>query len=91
LREFRFTLKGRARSYQKLYPEYFDMIPYPWGFWVPDLAKFMGDDAKTTYEHIGKFLAQVNVVGITDMHKIRMSHYLSPRQPLIGLPPYLQT
>jgi hypothetical protein len=53
LREFEFTLKGRARSYQKPYPEYFDMIPYPWGFWVPDLAKFMGDDAKTTYEHIG--------------------------------------
>jgi hypothetical protein len=32
----------------------------------------MGDDAKTTYEHIGQFLAQVNDVGITDMHKIRM-------------------
>jgi hypothetical protein len=32
----------------------------------------MGDDAKTTYEHIGQFLAQVNNVGITDVHKIRM-------------------
>jgi hypothetical protein len=53
LREFGFTPKGRARSYQKLYLKYFDMIPCPWGFWVPDLAKFMGDDAKTTYEHIG--------------------------------------
>jgi hypothetical protein len=72
LREFRFTPKGRARSYQKLYPEYFDMIPYPRGFRVPDLAKFMGDDAKTTYEHIGQFLAQVNDVGITDGHKIKM-------------------
>jgi hypothetical protein len=30
----------------------------------------MGDDAKTTYEHIVQFLAQVNDVGITDMHKI---------------------
>jgi hypothetical protein len=28
-------------------------IPYPWGFRVPDLTKFTGDDAKTTYEHIG--------------------------------------
>jgi hypothetical protein len=72
LREFRFTPKGQARSYQKLYPEYFDTIPYPWGFWVPDLAKFTGDDAKTTYEHIGQFIAQVNNVGITDMHKIKM-------------------
>jgi hypothetical protein len=48
------------------------MILYPWGFQVPDLAKFTGDDAKTTYEHIGQFLAQVNNVGITDMHNIRM-------------------
>jgi hypothetical protein len=70
--EFGFTPKGRARSYQKPYPEYFDAIPYPRGFRVPDLAKFMGDDAKTTYEHIGQFLAQVNDVGITDVHKIRM-------------------
>jgi hypothetical protein len=53
LREFRFTPKGRAMSYQKPYPEYIDTIPYPRGFWVPDLAKFTGDDAKTTYEHIG--------------------------------------
>jgi hypothetical protein len=53
LQEFGSTSKGRARSYQKPYPEYFDMIPYPRGFRVLDLAKFMGDDAKTTCEHIG--------------------------------------
>jgi hypothetical protein len=72
LREFGFTPQGRARLYQKPYPEYFDMIPYPWGFRVPGVAKFTGDDAKTTYEHIGQFLAHVNGVGITDVHKIRM-------------------
>jgi uncharacterized alkaline shock family protein YloU len=44
LREFGFTPKGRARSYQNPYPKYFDTIPYPQGFWVSDLAKFMGDD-----------------------------------------------
>jgi hypothetical protein len=64
--------RGQARSYQKPYPEYFDTIPYPWGFRVPDLAKFTGDDAKTTYDHVWQFLAQVNDVGITDIHKIRM-------------------
>jgi hypothetical protein len=53
LREFEFTLKGRARSYQKLYPENFDTIPYPRGFQILDLAKFTGDDGKTIYEHIG--------------------------------------
>jgi hypothetical protein len=67
-----FTPTGQARSYQKPYLEYFDMIPYPWGFRVLDLAGFMGDVAKTTYEHIGQFLTQVNDVGTTDMHKIRM-------------------
>jgi hypothetical protein len=72
LREFGFTPKGWDRSYQKPYPEYFDTIPYLRGFRVPDLAKFTSDDAKTTYEHIGQFLVQVNGVGITDVHKIRM-------------------
>jgi hypothetical protein len=72
LREFGYIPMGQARSHQKPYPEYFDTIPYPRGFWVPDLAKFTGDDAKTTYGHIGQFLAQVNDVGITDVHKIRM-------------------
>jgi hypothetical protein len=48
------------------------MIPYPRGFRVLDLAKLTSDDAKTTYEHIGQFLAQVKNVRITDMHKIRM-------------------
>ena len=57
LKEFGFTPKGWARSYQNLYPEYFDTIPYLWGFQVPDLPKFAGDDAKTMYEHIGQFLA----------------------------------
>jgi hypothetical protein len=71
--EFRFTPRGRARSYQKACPEYFDTIPYSWGFQVPDLAKFTRDDAKIMYEHIGQFLAQVNNVGVTDVHKIRMS------------------
>jgi hypothetical protein len=37
-REFGFTPKGQSRSYQKPYLEDFDTIPYPQGFWVPDLA-----------------------------------------------------
>jgi hypothetical protein len=53
LREFDFTPKGCARAYQKPYPEYYDTIPYPCGFRMPDFAKFNGDDSKATYEHIG--------------------------------------
>jgi hypothetical protein len=33
------------------------MIPYPSGFRVPDFTKFTGDDVRTTYEHVGQFLA----------------------------------
>jgi hypothetical protein len=72
LREFGSTLKGRARVYQKLYPEYFNTLPYPRGFRMPDFVKFNGDDAKMTYEHIGQFLAQINDVGITDAHRVRL-------------------
>jgi hypothetical protein len=32
LREFRFKPKCWARSYKKLFPEYYDTIPYPLGF-----------------------------------------------------------
>jgi hypothetical protein len=53
LRELWFSLKGRAKVYQKPYPEYFDSVPYPRGFRIPDFIKFTGDDARTTYEHIG--------------------------------------
>jgi hypothetical protein len=39
---------------------------------VLDFANFTSDNARTTYEHVGQFLAQINDVSITDMHKIRL-------------------
>jgi hypothetical protein len=39
---------------------------------MPYFAKFNGDDSKTTYEHIGQFLAQINDVGMTDVHRVRL-------------------
>jgi hypothetical protein len=72
LRRFGFTPKGHARVYQKSYPKYFDIVPYPQGFRVPDFAKFTRDDTMTMYEHIGQFLAQINDVGIIDVHKVRL-------------------
>jgi hypothetical protein len=67
-----FSPKGRARAYQKSYPEYFNSVSYPQGFRVPDFIKFIGDDSRTTYEHIGQYLAQVNEVGIHDTHWVRL-------------------
>jgi hypothetical protein len=72
LREFGLEPRGRAKTYQKPYPEFFDTVLFPREFRVPDFVKFIGEDSKTTYEHIGQFLAQVSDYGITDMHKIRL-------------------
>jgi hypothetical protein len=41
-------------------------------FRVPDFTRFTGDDARTTYEHVGQFLAQINDVGVNDIHKVRL-------------------
>jgi hypothetical protein len=79
LREFGFTPRGRVRVYQKPYPEYCDAVPYPRGFKVPDFARFIGDDTRTTYEHIGQFVAQINDVGITDVHKIILFSFITIR------------
>lgn len=40
LREFGLEPKGRARAYQKPYPDYFDSTLYPRGFKIPDFVKF---------------------------------------------------
>ncbi len=45
-------------TYQRLYPEHVDSVPYPQGFEVPNFTKFTGEDARTTMEHIGQFIDQ---------------------------------
>ena len=39
---------GRNRSYQRPYPDAFDLVPYPTGWRVPDFIKFSGDDNRST-------------------------------------------
>jgi hypothetical protein len=72
LREFEPEPRGRAKMYQKPYPNFFDTVSYPRGFRVPKFVKFAGEESKSTYKHIGQFLAQVSDYGITDVHKIRL-------------------
>jgi hypothetical protein len=52
LREYELEPRGRVRAYQKPYPKYFDIVPYPWGFRVLNFIKFTVEDSKTTYEHV---------------------------------------
>jgi hypothetical protein len=72
LRELGFATRGRAKVYHKAYPEYFDTVPYPRGFWVPNFVKFTGDDSRMMYEHVGQYLVQINDVWINNVHRVRM-------------------
>jgi hypothetical protein len=57
LREsFDVELKGRGCVYEKLYPDYYDQLPYPRGYRVHEFAKFSGEDGKTTLEHVDQFI-----------------------------------
>jgi hypothetical protein len=59
LREsFSIEPKGRGCVYQKLYPDYYDQLPYPRGYRVPEFSKFIREDGKTILEHVGQFILQ---------------------------------
>jgi hypothetical protein len=55
---------------------------------VPDFAKFIGDDARTTYEHVGQLLAQINGIGITTCIKLGYLPYPYPVPLSIGSHPW---
>jgi hypothetical protein len=68
LREsFSIEPKGRGRVYQKLYPYYYDQLPYPRGYRVPEFSKFSWEDGKPTLEHVGQFILQCGEATANDM------------------------
>jgi hypothetical protein len=64
-------VRGKTRTYQKLYPIYFDSVQYP-GFRLPDFIKFNGEDKKSTFEHISQYLAQLGEVGSISELKVHL-------------------
>src|SRR6266542_4492741 len=62
--------KPGSRIYQKPYPKYFDYVPYPQGYKVPDFAKFNGIDSKSTWEHVSQYLAQLGEASSNDPLKV---------------------
>jgi hypothetical protein len=53
------SMVPRGQSYRKPYDSRFDHHPDPQGTRIPEFAKFLGDQGKSTREHIGQFLAQL--------------------------------
>jgi hypothetical protein len=63
---------GRGHVYQKPYPDYYDQLPYPRGYRVPEFSKFSGDDGKIILEHVGQFILQCGEASATDALKLRI-------------------
>nr|ABA92078.1 retrotransposon protein, putative, unclassified [Oryza sativa Japonica Group] len=56
--QFGLRPKDAGNLYRQPYPEWFERVPLPNRFKVPDFSKFSGQDSTSTYEHISRFLAQ---------------------------------
>ncbi len=69
---FGIKVRNRVRVYQKPYPDYYDNVPYPCGYIVPEFTKFNDEDSRTTWEHIGQFLAQCGEASNSDAFKLRL-------------------
>jgi hypothetical protein len=64
--------KGRGCVYQKPYPNYYDQLPYPRCYRVPEFAKFSAEDGEITLEHVGQFILQCGEASTNDALKLRM-------------------
>jgi hypothetical protein len=64
--------KCRGRVYQKAYLDYYDQLPYPRGYRVPEFSNFSEEDGKTTLDHVGQFILQCGEGSANDALKLRM-------------------
>jgi hypothetical protein len=73
LREsFSIESKGRGCVDQKPYPNYYDQLPYPRGYRVPEFSKFSGEDGKSTLEHVTQFILQCGKDSANDALKLKI-------------------
>jgi hypothetical protein len=64
--------KGRGHIYKKPYPDYYDQLPYPRAYRVPEFSKFSGEDGKTALEYVGQFILQCGEASANNMLKLIM-------------------
>jgi hypothetical protein len=55
-----------------LYLDYYDQLPYPRGYRVPEFSKFSGDNGKTILELVGQFILQCGEASANNVLKLRM-------------------
>nr|AAX92796.1 retrotransposon protein, putative, unclassified [Oryza sativa Japonica Group]ABA93349.1 retrotransposon protein, putative, unclassified [Oryza sativa Japonica Group] len=64
--------KETGNLYRQPYPEWFERVPLPNRFKVPNFSKFSGQDTTSTYEHISRFLAQCGEASAVDALMVRL-------------------
>nr|CAE02404.2 OSJNBa0024J22.8 [Oryza sativa Japonica Group]CAE05123.2 OSJNBa0023J03.18 [Oryza sativa Japonica Group] len=58
--------------YRQPYPEWFERVPLPNRYKVPNFSKFSGQDNISTYEHVSRFLAQCGEASAVDALRVRL-------------------
>jgi hypothetical protein len=56
----------------KTYHDYYDQLPCPRGYRVPEFSKFSGEDGKITLKHVGQFILQCSDASANDTLKFRI-------------------
>nr|AAL76190.1 Putative gag-pol polyprotein [Oryza sativa Japonica Group]AAP52444.1 retrotransposon protein, putative, unclassified [Oryza sativa Japonica Group] len=69
--QFGLKPKETGSLYRQPYPEWFERVPIPNRFKVPDFCKFSGQEGVSTYEHISRFLAQCGEASAVDALRVR--------------------
>jgi hypothetical protein len=64
--------KDRGCINQKPYPDYYDQLPYPRGYKVPEFSKLSREDDKTILEYVSQFILQCGKASANDTLKLRM-------------------
>nr|ABA94546.1 retrotransposon protein, putative, unclassified [Oryza sativa Japonica Group] len=70
--QFGLRPKETGSLYRQPYPEWFERVPLPNRFKIPDFSKFSGQEGVSTYEHISRYLAQCGEASAVDALRVRM-------------------
>jgi hypothetical protein len=68
--QFGLKPKDTGNLYRHPYPEWFERVPLPRRYKVPDFLKFSRQDNVSTYEHVSRFLAQCGEASAVDALRV---------------------
>jgi hypothetical protein len=69
--QFGILPRRRAIGYTKPYPGDYDLIPLPPKYRLPEFTKFSGAEGSSSIEHVGRYLAQLVMISVSDPLQVR--------------------